>query len=80
MYYSVMKVAIKPNVNSRASSSIKSYTRLREREISFVDNKFYQKLFIVIISLSTFLIIPESPKELEDICNNYNPRNLCNVW
>tara|TARA_Y100000991_G_scaffold151073_1_gene114635 strand:- start:304 stop:531 length:228 start_codon:yes stop_codon:yes gene_type:complete len=75
-----MKVAIKPNVNTKASSSIKGYIRLREHEISFVDNKFYQKLFIVLISLSTILIIPESPKELEDICNNYNSRKLCNVW
>tara|TARA_B100001989_G_scaffold201153_1_gene149592 strand:+ start:200 stop:427 length:228 start_codon:yes stop_codon:yes gene_type:complete len=75
-----MKVAIKSTVNAKTSSSIKGYTLLRDKEIVFVDYKFYQKLLIILISLSTILIMPESPKELEDICNNYNSRTLCNVW
>ena len=42
--------------------------------------KFYQKLFVFLISFSTILIIPESPKELENICETYNSRKICNVW
>ena len=75
-----MKTALKSDLKSKTFCSIKSYTRLREKEISLIDFKFYQKLFIVLISLSTILIFPESPKELENICENYNSRQSCIVW
>ena len=66
--------------NKKTFCSSKSFTRLREKEISLVDFKFYQKLFVVLISLSTFLIFSESPKELESICETNNSRTLCKVW
>ena len=75
-----MKAALNLDLKSKTFFQSKSYTRLREKEISFVDFKFYQKLFIVLISLSTILIFPESPKELENICESYNSKKLCNVW
>ena len=80
MYYLVMKTTVKPDLKSKTLCSGKSYNRLREKEINLIDFKFYQKLFIVLISLSTFLIFPESPKELENICKDYNFRKLCIVW
>ena len=80
MYYLTMKAAVKPKLKLKTFCISKSYTHLREKEISLIDYKFYQKLFIVLISLSTFLIFPESPRELENICENYNSRKLCNVW
>ena len=80
MYYLIMKTAVKPNLKSKNFCSIKSYTRPREKEIFFIDYKFYQKIFIVFISLSTILIIPETPGELENICQNYNSRKSCLVW
>ena len=58
----------------------KSYTRLREKETSLIDIKFYQKLFVLLISFSTILIFPESPIELANICESYNSKNICNVW
>ena len=58
----------------------KSYSRLTEKEIGLINFKFYQKLFVLLISFSTILIFPESPKELENICENYNSRKICNVW
>ena len=76
----MMKIALRPNLKSKTFCNSKSFTRLREKEISLVDFKFYQKLFVVLISLSTFLIFPESPRDLEKICESYNPRKLCNVW
>ena len=80
MYYLIMKIAVKPDLKSKTFRSIKSYTRLREKEIYTVDYKFYQKIFIVFISLSSILIIPETPGELENICQNHNSRESCLVW
>ena len=75
-----MKTALKPNLKSKTFCVSKSYTFLREKEICFVNIKLYQKLFVVLMALSTFLIFPDSPKELENICESYNTRKLCNVW
>ena len=47
---------------------------------NFINLKFYQKLFLVLVVLSTILIFPESPKELETICQYYHSRQICNVW
>ncbi len=75
-----MKTAVKPDLKSKTFCSIKSCTRPREKEICFIDYKFYQKIFIVFISLSTILIIPETPGELENICHNHNSRESCLIW
>ena len=75
-----MKTAVRFNFKAKTFCASKRYTRLREKESTSNDFKFYQKLFIVLISLSTILIFPESPKELENICENYNSRKLCNIW
>ena len=76
----MIKIAVKPDLKSKSFCSSKSYTFPKEKEIGLVNIKFYQKLFVVLISLSTFLIFPESPGELESICESYNSRKLCNVW
>ena len=75
-----MKTAFKPDLKSKSFCTSKSFPRLIENEVSLVNIKFYQKLFIVLISLTTFLIFPESPKELENICEIHNSRKSCNVW
>ena len=75
-----MKTALKPDLKSKTYCVSKSYSRLTEKEISLINNKFYQKLFVLFISFSTILIIPESPKELGNICENYNSQRLCNVF
>ena len=75
-----MKIAFEPDLKSKTFSISKSYPLLVEKEVSSVNFKFYQKLFIVLISLSTILIFPESPRELENICDSYNSRKICNVW
>ena len=76
----MMKIAVKSEMKSKTFTTAKSFTVLREKENNLVDFKFYQKLFVVLITLSTILIFPESPRELEDICETYNSRKLCNVW
>ena len=75
-----MKTAFEPDLKSKTFSTCKSYPLLVEKEVSLVNFKFYQKLFVFLIAFSTFLIFPESPNELENICESYNSRKICNVW
>ena len=76
----MMKTAFESDLKSKTFRIGKSYPLLAEKEESLVSFKFYQKLFVLFISLSTILIFPESPKELENICETYNSKKLCNVW
>ena len=75
-----MKTALKPDFKAKTFFVSKSYRRLIEKEVSLVNFKFYQKLFVFLLAFSTILIFPEFPKELESICESYNSRKICNVW
>jgi len=75
-----MKTALEPELKFKTYCISKSYSRLTEKELSSINFKFYQKLFIVLISFSIILIFPESPKKLGNICEDYNSRKICNVW
>ena len=75
-----MKIAVKPDLKTKTFGVNRSYTRLIEKEISLVSFKFYQKLFVFLISFLTILIFPESPRELGNICQTYNSSKICNVW
>jgi len=75
-----MKLAVRSNLKSKTFRVSKSYTPLIEKENSLVNYKLYQKLFILLISFSTILIFPESPRELANICESYNIKKSCNVW
>ena len=75
-----MNTGLKPDLKSKTFCVSKSYPPFIEKEIGLVNFKFYQKLFVFLLAISTILIFPESPKELESICENYNSRKICNVW
>ena len=79
-----MKTAVKPDLKTKTKTKTfcisGSYTRLIEKEITLVNFKFYQKLLVLFISFFTILIIPESPRELGNICESYNSKKICNVW
>ena len=75
-----MKTVVKPVLKQKTFCINKSYTGLVEKDSKQFDFKFYQKLFVLLISFSTFLIFSESPTELENICESYNTRKICNVW
>jgi len=66
------------------NSKLRNYTaHLRQNVKSsetLVDFKFYQKFFIILTALSTFLIFPEAPKELESVCHSYYSKQICKVW
>ena len=76
----MMKTVLKPELKLKTYCISKSYSRLKETEISFINFKVYQKLFVLLISFSTILIFSESPRELENICESYNSRKICIVW
>ncbi len=76
----MMKTALKTELESKTFFISKSYPRLKKKEISLFNFKFYQKLFVFLIAFSTILIFPESPRELENLCESYNSRKICNVW
>jgi len=75
-----MKTAFKTDLKSKTFCVSKSYPRFVEKEVNLVNFKFYQNLFIFLIAFLTILIFPESPKELENICESYNSKKICNVW
>ena len=75
-----MKTTVKPILKSKTLCISKSYSRLTEKEISLVSLKFYQKLLTLLIAFFTFLIFPDSPRELGNICESYNSSKICNVW
>ena len=75
-----MKTAVKPDLKTKTFGINRSYTCLTEKEISLVNFKFYQKFLVLLISFLTILIIPESPRELGNICESYNSKKICNVW
>ena len=75
-----MKTAVKPDLKTKTFGISRSYTRLIEKETSLISFKFYQKLLVLLISFLTILIIPESPRELGNICESYNSKKICNVW
>ena len=75
-----MKTAFKPELKLKTYCISKSYSPLKEKEISLINFKVYQKLFVLLISFLTILIFPESPRQLGNICESYNPKKICNVW
>ncbi len=75
-----MKTAIKPDLKSKTFFVSKVYPRSIEKEVILISFKFYQKLFVFLFAFLTILIFPESPKQLERICESYNSRKICNVW
>ena len=45
-----------------------------------LDHRFYQKLFVILLSACPFLIFPESPKDAEVLCKKYHSTETCLVW
>ena len=75
-----MNTAFKTDLKTRTYCVSKSYSGLLEKEISLINFKLYQKLFVILISFLTILIFPESPRELGNICESYNSSKICDVW
>ena len=78
-----MKTVIEPRIKTsvrRDKTGSFYYEKMKNNSVPLVDFKFYQKLFIVLISLFAILIFPESPKEMEIVCKSYYSQRICHVF
>ena len=78
-----MKTVIQSQIKTsvcRDKNRLFDVAKNRDNSVSTIDFKFYQKLVILLISVSVILIFPESPNEMEIVCKSYYPQRVCNVW
>ena len=78
-----MKTLIKPQIKLKITSFDNSAYQVQEKLINSknrLDFKFYQKLFLILLTLSIFLIFPESPKDSELLCKKFHSAEACLVW
>ena len=83
MYYSKMQALIHSERKLKKASFDDSTYQVKEKlnQSKFsLDFKFYQKLFLILMSSCSFLIIPESPKDSEILCKKYYSSQACNIW
>ena len=78
-----MQTLIQPEVKLKIPSFDNSKCQVKERSNSLkfgLDFKFYQKLFIILFSMTALLIFPESPQDSEVLCKKYHAIEACTVW
>ena len=78
-----MGTLIKPKLKLELSSFDNSIYQVKEKSKNAkfgLDIKFYQKLFVIFLTLCTFLIFPESPHKSEVLCKKFNSKEACIVW
>ena len=78
-----MQTSIQPEIKLKIVGFDNSNSQVKEKSNyskSGLDFKFYQKLFVIILVSSTFLIFPESPQDSEALCKKYHATAACMVW
>ena len=71
--------SVKPKIVSFDNATYHDKKKLNNSKTS-LDFKFYQTLFILVLTLCSFLIFPESPQDHEILCKKYHSNEACNVW
>ena len=83
MYYKGMQALIYSDLKLDSVSFSYSTYQVKEK-LNISKNasrfKFYQKLFVILLTSCSLLIIPESPKDSELLCKKYHSKEACNVW
>ncbi len=78
-----MQTLIQPEIKLKIvnfdNSTYKIKEKLNNAKFS-LKFKFYQKLFLILLTSCTFLIFPELPKNSEVLCEKYHSIEACNVW
>ena len=78
-----MQTLIQPEVKLKIASFGNATYRVKEKSNNSkfgLDFKFYQKLFLILLTSCAFLIFPESPKDSENLCKKYYSAEACIVW
>ena len=78
-----MQTLIQPQVKLNIASFDKSNFQVKEKSNNLkfaLDNKFYQKLFVILFASCTLLIFPESPQDSDALCRKYHSTEACMVW
>ena len=78
-----MRTLIQPKVKLKMvrfdNATYEAKENLNNSKFGF-NIKFYQKLFVIILTSCVFLIFPESPKDSEVLCRKYHITVACNIW
>ena len=78
-----MQTLIKPEVKLKIASFENSNCQVKEKSKNSkfgLDNKFYQKLFVILFASCALLVFPESPQDSEAVCRKYQSTEACMVW
>ena len=78
-----MQTLIQPEVKLKIASFDNSNCQVKEKSNNSrfrLDNKLYQKLFVMLFASSVILIFPESPQDSEALCRKYQSTEACMVW
>ena len=78
-----MRTLIQPQVKLKIASFDNSNCQVKEKSNNSkfgLDNKFYQKLFVILFASCALLIFPESPQDSEALCRKYKSIDACMVW
>ena len=78
-----MRTLIQPEVKLKTSSLNNLTYQVKEESSKSkfgLNYKFYQRLFLILLASSIFLIFPESPKNSEVLCKKFNSSKACMVW
>tara|TARA_Y100000994_G_scaffold78073_1_gene64512 strand:+ start:430 stop:666 length:237 start_codon:yes stop_codon:yes gene_type:complete len=78
-----METLIQPKIKRKMVSLDNLAYQVKEKSNNSkfgLDFKFYQRLFVIIITSFAFLIFPESPKDFEVLCRYNHSIKACNIW
>ena len=78
-----MQTFIQPDVKLNIAILRNSNSYIKEKSNnskSGFDFKFYQTLFVIILTSCAFLIFPEAPQDSEVLCRKYQTAEACVVW
>ena len=78
-----MQTLFQPEVKLKIATFVNSNCQVKEKSNNSrfgLVNKFYQKLFVILLASSALLIFPESPQDSEVLCKKYQSTKACMVW
>ena len=78
-----MQTLIQPQVKLNIANFDNFNCQVKEKSNNSkfgLNNKLYQKLFVIFFASCALLIFPESPQDSEALCRKYQSTEACMVW